>query len=109
MLLDIALDLVLHQVGRDRMQHRAEHQVLHTLGPGRIDHGQTHGAFAWMDGRPDVVHLLHAPDGRGQHRRFADVAYHYLLHAQGAQVRGGSLRPDAGPDRLPGRKQLRDE
>ena len=39
----------------------------------------------------------------------ADVADHYLVHAQGAQVLGRSLRPDAGSDPLASREQFRDQ
>jgi hypothetical protein len=47
-----------------------------------------------MDRRADVVHLLDAVDGPGQHGRLADVADYYLLDAQAAQ-HPAAADPDA--------------
>lgn len=54
----------------------------HALGPGRIDHGEAHVAFAGMDRRADVVHLLDAADRPGKYGWLANVADYYLVDAQ---------------------------
>ncbi len=62
-----------------------------------------------MDRRADVVHLLDAADGPGQHGRLADITDHYLVDAQATQLLGRSLRSDAGSNQRGSREQLRDQ
>ena len=66
MFLDVALDLVLHQVGGDGVQHRAEDEVLDACFAGGIDDGEAHLPLVGVDGRADVVDRLDSTDGSGR-------------------------------------------
>ena len=91
MLLDVTLDLVLDEVGDDRVQHRAEDEVLDPLGSGGIDERHSHLALTRMQRRPDVIDLPHPTDRCPQDRRVADVPDDHVVDACRPQLVGGSL------------------
>ena len=68
-LLKVALDLVLHEIGNDRVQHRAEDEMPHASRAGSVNGGEAHVPFLGMQGRSNIVDLLHAVHGLGKHGR----------------------------------------
>src|SRR5579862_7667557 len=91
MLLDVTLDLVLNEIGGDRVQHRAHHEVLYPLSPSCIDDREADRAFGRRQGRADVVNLLDALDRARKHVRISQVADDDLIHTCSAKRSCGCL------------------
>ncbi len=86
MLLDVALDLVLHEIGDDRVQHRAEDEVFDSRRTRSVDDREAHLPFFGVQGRPDVIDRADAVHGPGEHARVRGVADQHLDSSQRAEV-----------------------
>ena len=84
MLLDVAFDRVLDQVGHDRVQDRAEHEVVDALGAGRVDEAETHGPLARAERCADVVDLLDVAHAASLDGGIGEVPDHDVVDPQGA-------------------------
>lgn len=100
---------MLDKVGDDAMEHRAEDEVLDTLGAGGVDERDPDLAFAGMQGGPDVVGLLHAANCPLQHLRVADIPDNHVVDAGRAKAVGRCLGRHGGSHVEAGSDQLRDE
>jgi len=87
-LLDVALDLVLDQAGRDGVEHRAEDDMLHSFAACGVDDAEAHVPLPRMQGGTDVVDLLGSTNGAREYVRVAEVADDHLAHTERAQLRG---------------------
>jgi len=105
-LLDVALDLVLHQPGGDGVENRAEHDVLHTLVACGVHDAEPHLPLLRMQSRPDVIDGPDTAHHLTEHGGFAEVAHDHVLHAEPTKRVGRGLCLHAGAYPLAGGQQL---
>ena len=109
MFLDIALDLVLDQVGRDGMEHRAEDEVTDAGRPRCVHESEAHSALGGMNGWSDMVNASDAVHCSGDDGWLGEVAHHHLLHAKASKVISRRLALHASAHALTCCKQLWDQ
>src|SRR3546814_1280020 len=96
--LNVALDLMLDEVGGDGMEHRAEDKVCDARFFRRINHLEPHLALARMSGRADMVYLVHAQHSPGDNLRLRDIADDYVSDSLGSKHLRGLRRARAGAE-----------
>src|SRR3546814_6003024 len=90
--LNVALDLMLDEVGGDGMEHRAEDKVCDARFFRRINHLEPHLALARMSGRADMVDLVHAQHSPGDNIRLRDIGDDYGRDSSGPKNLRGIRR-----------------
>ena len=99
MLLDIALDFVLDQVGENSVEHRAEYEMLHAGRSRRVHRGEPKLSFLGVEGRPDVIDFFDPIHGAGEDSGIGDISDHDVDHTLGAKSVRGCIRANARTQR----------